>query len=435
MSDAARVGRARGPDAADRGDHVTGQQRAGERHRHRHRRRGRQRRRRRRAVLRRRRRDRASRTRAAPYALQWDTRTVAERRAHARRRALATLPATRRSPPPVTVNVANTNFFQNEILATGFNLPTRIEVPARRPHAGRGARGHDQGAAAALHAARSDAVPAAHQRRLGRRAAGHLRHRARSELRDQPLLLRLLHARYAEPRPPVALHRQRHPHRHGRRAASSCSTRIPQDANAEHHGGAINFGNDGKIYFTTGEHFNAAEAQELTNPRGKIHRINPDGTVPTDNPFYDGAGPNWDSIWAYGLRNPYRAYYDAPTGRLFIGDVGGNDYSTAEEEVDIGAARRQLRLAELRGQLPGAVHQPALLLCAQRARRGASPAASSTTAPQFPAALPGQLLLRRLHAELDPPADASTPTATSPASSTSSRPTARSTVRTATSST
>ena len=111
----------------------------------------------------------------------------------------------------------------------------------------------------------------------------------------------------------------------------------PQDANAEHHGGAINFGNDGKIYFTTGEHFNAGDAQLLTNPRGKIHRINPDGTVPTDNPFYDGAGPNWDSIWAIGLRNPYRAYYDAPTGRLFIGDVGGNDYSTANEEVNIGA--------------------------------------------------------------------------------------------------
>ena len=40
-------------------------------------------------------------------------------------------------------------------------------------------------------------------------------------------------------------------------AASSCSTRIPQDANAEHHGGAIIFGNDGKLYFTTGEHFDA----------------------------------------------------------------------------------------------------------------------------------------------------------------------------------
>src|SRR5262249_4590126 len=47
----------------------------------------------------------------------------------------------------------------------------------------------------------------------------------------------------------------------------------PQVANAEHHGGAIMFGNDGKLYFTTGEHFNASNAQDLTNPRGKIHRI------------------------------------------------------------------------------------------------------------------------------------------------------------------
>ena len=83
--------------------------------------------------------------------------------------------------------------------------------------------------------------------------------------------------------------------------------------------------------------FQARRAQDLTSPRGKILRFNPDGTVPTDNPFYDGTGPNYDAIWALGLRNPYRAYYDAPTGRLLIGDVGGNDYSTAIEEVNVGA--------------------------------------------------------------------------------------------------
>ena len=110
----------------------------------------------------------------------------------------------------------------------------------------------------------------------------------------------------------------------------------PGDSDDEHHGGAIAFGNDGKLYFTTGEHFVAANAQDLTNPRGKIHRINLDGTVPTDNPFYDGAGPNVDSIWAYGLRNPYRAYYDSPTGRFFIGDVGGNSHATAYEELNLG---------------------------------------------------------------------------------------------------
>ena len=34
--------------------------------------------------------------------------------------------------------------------------------------------------------------------------------------------------------------------------------------------------NDGKLYFTTGEHFDGGDAQHLTRPRGKLHRINPD---------------------------------------------------------------------------------------------------------------------------------------------------------------
>jgi len=71
----------------------------------------------------------------------------------------------------------------------------------------------------------------------------------------------------------------------------------------------LNFGNDGKLYITTGEHFTGI-SQQLDSPRGKILRINKDGTIPTDNPFYDGAGPNVDSIWARGLRNPFRAFYD-----------------------------------------------------------------------------------------------------------------------------
>ncbi len=109
------------------------------------------------------------------------------------------------------------------------------------------------------------------------------------------------------------------------------------DANSEHHGGAIAFGNDGKIYFTTGEHFSPQFSQDLTSPRGKVLRINPDGTIPTDNPFYDGAGPNYDAIWAYGLRNPYRMSIDSVTGKMYIGDVGGNDPNTAWEEVNVGA--------------------------------------------------------------------------------------------------
>ena len=112
----------------------------------------------------------------------------------------------------------------------------------------------------------------------------------------------------------------------------------PQNASAEHHGGSLAFANDGKLLFTTGEHFNASVSPLLTSPRGKVHRINRDGTVPTDNPFYDGSGPNVDTIWARGLRNPFRSYYDAPTGRYYIADVGGNDTANSKEEINLGAA-------------------------------------------------------------------------------------------------
>ena len=174
----------------------------------------------------------------------------------------------------------------------------------------------------------------------------------------------------------------------------------PQDANAEHHGGAIMFGNDGKLYFTTGEHFDPPAAQSLTSPRGKIHRINPDGTVPTDNPFYDGNGPNVDSIWARGLRNPFRAYYDAPTGKLFIGDVGGNDYSTAKEEIDVGAAGANYAWPNCEGICGAPYTNPIYTYAPQRPRRRGRRRLRLPRQP-VPELLPGQLLLRRLRAELD----------------------------------
>jgi glucose/arabinose dehydrogenase len=107
------------------------------------------------------------------------------------------------------------------------------------------------------------------------------------------------------------------------------------DASNAHHGGGVLFGNDGKIYITTGDQLNPADPPRLDNTRGKVLRINSNGTIPTDNPFHDGTGPNKDEIWAYGLRNPFRASIDKVTGRIFIGDVGSNDQATAVEKVHI----------------------------------------------------------------------------------------------------
>jgi glucose/arabinose dehydrogenase/chitodextrinase len=111
----------------------------------------------------------------------------------------------------------------------------------------------------------------------------------------------------------------------------------PEPAGDGLMGGSLAFGTDGKIYISHGEHFTPADAQRLDSPRGKILRINKDGTIPTDNPFYDGAGPHADEIWALGLRNPFRMSIDPVTGRMYIGDVGSGDHSSAIEEVNLGA--------------------------------------------------------------------------------------------------
>ena len=125
-----------------------------------------------------------------------------------------------------------------------------------------------------------------------------------------------------------------------------------------HNGGDIAFGPDGKLYIPEGDgggaddldgdlslgepavfgHSVDGNAQKLTNPHGKIHRIDVDGRdssngqygIPSDNPFVGMAGAVKE-IWAYGLRNPWRLSFDTGSGALIVGDIGQNDI----EEVDL----------------------------------------------------------------------------------------------------
>ena len=103
---------------------------------------------------------------------------------------------------------------------------------------------------------------------------------------------------------------------------------------ANHNGGAIHFGPDGKLYIGTGENANGSNAQTLTNLHGKVLRINADGTFPADNPFVAQTTGKNRAIWALGLRNPFTFAFQPGTGRLFINDVGAG----AWEEIDNGAA-------------------------------------------------------------------------------------------------
>src|SRR5204862_1885066 len=67
-----------------------------------------------------------------------------------------------------------------------------------------------------------------------------------------------------------------------------------------HNGGSIHFGPDGKLYVAVGENAVSSNSQTLTNRLGKMLRINVDGTIPTDNPFYTTAIGVNRSIWAMG---------------------------------------------------------------------------------------------------------------------------------------
>ena len=95
-----------------------------------------------------------------------------------------------------------------------------------------------------------------------------------------------------------------------------------------HYGCRIVQANDGNLFVTLGEHFSFRdEAQNLGNHLGKIIRIAPDGTAPSDNPFVgrDGAKPE---IWSYGHRNGQGLAINPVSGDLWEiehGPRGGDE--------------------------------------------------------------------------------------------------------------
>jgi glucose/arabinose dehydrogenase len=100
-----------------------------------------------------------------------------------------------------------------------------------------------------------------------------------------------------------------------------------------HNGGAIHFGKDGKLYVAVGDNAKGSNAQSLSNLKGKMLRINKDGTIPRDNPFYKRATGTNRAIWELGLRNPFSFAIQPHKGKMFINDVGEQRW----EEINRGA--------------------------------------------------------------------------------------------------
>ena len=111
-----------------------------------------------------------------------------------------------------------------------------------------------------------------------------------------------------------------------------------QTTATNHMGGALDFGKNGKLYIATGDNgrdpVEEPVAQQPTNLFGKMLRINKNGTIPTNNPFYSTASGNNRAIWALGLRNPFKFAVKPGTSTIFINDVGAN----AWEEINRGAS-------------------------------------------------------------------------------------------------
>ena len=94
---------------------------------------------------------------------------------------------------------------------------------------------------------------------------------------------------------------------------------------SNHVAGNIHFGKDNKLYISIGDMNLSAQAQSLSSFRGKILRINSDGSIPTDNPFYDDGNPltgNDDRIWAYGLRNSFDFTFSPFNDSLYATENG-----------------------------------------------------------------------------------------------------------------
>ncbi|HXW08774.1 MAG TPA: PQQ-dependent sugar dehydrogenase [Vicinamibacterales bacterium] len=106
-----------------------------------------------------------------------------------------------------------------------------------------------------------------------------------------------------------------------------------------HYGSRFAFDAQGHLYYSIGDKGRPEDAQDLSKPAGKIHRVNDDGSVPKDNPFVnrpDALG----SIWSYGHRNPQGLAFDS-SGRLWAsehGPRGGDELNLIEPGKNYGWA-------------------------------------------------------------------------------------------------
>ena len=112
----------------------------------------------------------------------------------------------------------------------------------------------------------------------------------------------------------------------------------PKVQGGNHFGSRFAFASDGTLFITLGERFQFDPAQDLSNTLGKIVRINPDGSIPKDNPFV-GREDARPEIWSYGHRNAQGAAVHPETGNLWeteFGPSGGDELNIPKAGSNYG---------------------------------------------------------------------------------------------------
>jgi len=113
---------------------------------------------------------------------------------------------------------------------------------------------------------------------------------------------------------------------------------VPKTIGRGHFGGRLVFAPDGKLFITSGERQRFEPAQDMESNLGKIVRINPDGTIPDDNPFVGQDGARAD-IWTLGHRNQLGAAFRPGTSELWVHEMGpkhGDELNLIEKGENYG---------------------------------------------------------------------------------------------------
>ena len=107
----------------------------------------------------------------------------------------------------------------------------------------------------------------------------------------------------------------------------------PFVASSKHYGSRLAFDDDGRLWMTVGERGQRERAQALDDHNGSVLRLNPDGSVPADNPFVNDPDAR-DAIYSYGHRNPQGMALHPEERRIWIHEHGPR----GGDEINIPAA-------------------------------------------------------------------------------------------------